>query len=63
MFKFAVLEALSAGLLEHRILCSLERHMKCGLGKCGHCQVGSAYVCQDGPVFTYEAARRLREAM
>jgi sulfite reductase subunit B len=63
MFKFAVLEALSAGLLEHRILCSLERHMKCGMGKCGHCQVGHAYVCQDGPVFTYEAARRLREAM
>jgi len=63
MFKFAVLEALSAGLPEHRILCSLERHMKCGLGKCGHCQIGNLYVCQDGPVFTYEQVRRLREGI
>jgi sulfite reductase subunit B len=63
MFKFTVLEALSAGLPEHRILCSLERHMKCGLGKCGHCQIGKVYVCQDGPVFTYEQARRLREGI
>jgi len=63
MFKFTVLEALSAGLPEHRILCSLERHMKCGLGKCGHCQVANLYVCQDGPVFTYEQVRRLREGI
>ena len=63
MFKFAVLEALSFGLPEHRILCSLERHMKCGLGKCGHCQIGNVYVCQDGPVFTYERVRRLREGI
>jgi len=63
MFKFTVLEALSMGLPEHRILCSLERHMKCGLGKCGHCQMGKVYVCQDGPVFTYEQVRRLREGI
>jgi len=63
MFKFTVLEALSAGMPEHRILCSLERHMKCGLGKCGHCQIRDVYVCQDGPVFTYEQVRRLREGI
>ena len=63
MFKFTVLEALSMGMPEHRILCSLERHMKCGLGKCGHCQIGKVYVCQDGPVFTYEQVRRLREGI
>ncbi len=63
MFKFTVLETLSMGLPEHRILCSLERHMKCGLGKCGHCQVGNLYVCQDGPIFTYEQVRRLREGI
>ena len=63
MFKFTVLEVLSAGLPEHRILCSLERHMKCGLGKCGHCQIGNLYVCQDGPVFTYEQVCRLKEGI
>ncbi|MBM4046468.1 MAG: oxidoreductase [Planctomycetes bacterium] len=63
MFKFAVLEALSAGVPEHRIVCSLERKMKCGLGKCGHCQIRHVYVCQDGPVFTYDQLRKLREGI
>jgi sulfite reductase subunit B len=63
MFKFAVLEALSEGVREHRIICSLERHMKCGVGKCGHCQIRGTYVCRDGPVFTYEEVKRLREGI
>jgi len=63
MYKFAVLEALSAGISENRILCSLERRMKCGLGKCGHCQIGGIYVCQEGPVFPYAQIKRLREAI
>ena len=63
MFKFAVLEALSEGIPENRIICSLERRMKCGLGKCGHCQIRNVYVCQDGPVFTYAQVKRLREGI
>jgi len=63
MFKFTVLEALAAGVPEHRIICSLERHMKCGVGKCGHCQIRGVYVCRDGPVFTYEQVKRLREGI
>jgi len=63
MFKFAVIEALGAGILENRIYCSLERRMKCGLGKCGHCQIGKTYVCQDGPVFTYSQIKRMREGI
>jgi sulfite reductase subunit B len=63
MYKFAVLEALSLGIPENRILCSLERRMKCGLGKCGHCQINGIYVCQEGPVFSYSQIKRLREAI
>jgi len=63
MFKFAVLEALSEGIPENRIICSLERRMKCGIGKCGHCQIRNVYVCQDGPVFTYAQVKRLREGI
>ncbi len=63
MFKFAVLEALSAGIPESRIICSLERRMKCGLGWCGHCQIRNVYVCKEGPVFTYEQVKRLREGI
>ena len=63
MFKFAVLEALSAGIPENRIICSLERRMKCGIGKCGHCQIRNVYVCQDGPVFTYAQVKRLKEGI
>ena len=63
MFKFAVLEALAAGIPENRCICSLERRMKCGLGWCGHCQIRSTYVCKDGPVFTYEQVKKLREGI
>ena len=63
MFKFTVLEALAAGVPEHRIICSLERHMKCGVGKCGHCQIRGIYVCREGPVFTYEQVKKLREGI
>jgi len=63
MFKFTVLEALAAGIPEHRIICSLERHMKCGIGKCGHCQIRGIYVCRQGPVFTYEQVKKLREGI
>jgi len=63
MFKFTVLEALAAGIPEHRIVCSLERNMKCGVGKCGHCQIRNVYVCRDGPVFTYDQVKRLREGI
>jgi len=63
MFKFAVLEALSAGIPESRCICSLERRMKCGLGWCGHCQIRNVYVCQEGPVFTYEQVKKLREGI
>jgi len=63
MFKFTVLEALSGGIPEGRIICSLERHMKCGVGKCGHCQIRGVYVCREGPVFTYEQVKRLREGI
>jgi len=63
MFKFAVLEALAAGIPENHCICSLERRMKCGLGWCGHCQIRDVYVCQDGPVFTYEQVKKLREGI
>lgn len=63
MYKYAILEALSAGVGETRILCSLERRMKCGVGKCGHCQIGNVYVCKDGPVFSYSQIKRLREGI
>jgi len=63
MFKFAVLETLSCGVPEHRIICSLERKMRCGVGKCGHCQIRNVYVCRSGPVFTYEQVKRLREGI
>ncbi len=63
MFKFAVLEALAAGIPETRCICSLERRMKCGLGWCGHCQIRGVYVCKEGPVFTYEQVKRLREGI
>jgi len=63
MFKFAVLEALAAGVPESRCICSLERRMKCGLGWCGHCQIRNVYVCKEGPVFTYEQVKKLREGI
>ena len=63
MFKFTVLEALSAGIPEGRIYCSLERHMKCGLGLCGHCQIRHVYVCQDRPIFSYRQVKKLREGI
>ncbi len=63
MYKYAILEALSMGVAETRILCSLERRMKCGVGKCGHCQIGNVYVCKDGPVFSYSQIKRLRGAI
>ena len=63
MYKYAILEALSLGIPEPRILCSLERRMKCGVGKCGHCQINNVYVCKDGPVFTYAQIKRLREGI
>jgi sulfite reductase subunit B len=63
MYKYAILEALSMGIPENRILCSLERRMKCGVGKCGHCQIGNVYVCKDGPVFSYSQIKRLREGI
>jgi sulfhydrogenase subunit gamma (sulfur reductase) len=63
MYKYAILEALSAGVPENRILCSLERRMKCGVGRCGHCQIGNVYVCKEGPVFSYAQIKRLREGI
>ncbi len=63
MYKYAILEALSMGIPESRILCSLERRMKCGVGKCGHCQIGNVYVCKEGPVFSYAQIKRLREGI
>jgi len=63
MFKFAVLEALSLGIPEGQIYCSLERRMKCGLGKCGHCQIRNIYVCQDGPIFSYQQVKVMREGI
>ena len=63
MYKYAILEALSAGVPESRILCSLERRMKCGVGRCGHCQIGNVYVCKEGPVFSYAQIKRLREGI
>jgi len=63
MYKYAILEALSVGIPESHILCSLERRMKCGVGKCGHCQVGNVYVCKDGPVFSYAQIKRLKEGI
>ncbi len=63
MYKYAILEALSMGISETRILCSLERRMKCGVGKCGHCQISNVYVCKEGPVFSYYQIKRLREAI
>jgi NAD(P)H-flavin reductase len=63
MYKYAILEALSMGISENRILCSLERRMKCGVGKCGHCQIGNVYVCKEGPVFSYSQLKRLREGI
>lgn len=63
MFKFVVLEALSRGIAEGNIFCSLERRMKCGVGKCGHCQVNHVYVCMDGPVFSYAQLKTMREGM
>jgi sulfite reductase subunit B len=63
MYKYAILETLSAGVPESRILCSLERRMKCGVGRCGHCQIGNVYVCQEGPVFSYAQIKRLREGI
>ena len=63
MYKYAILEALSLGIPESRILCSLERRMKCGVGKCGHCQISNVYVCKDGPVFSYAQIKRLREGI
>ena len=63
MYKYAILDALSMGIPEGRILCSLERRMKCGVGKCGHCQIGSVYVCKEGPVFSYSQIKRLREGI
>ncbi len=63
MYKYAILEALSMGITEGRILCSLERRMKCGVGRCGHCQIGNVYVCKEGPVFSYSQIKRLREGI
>ena len=63
MFKFAVLEVLTYGIPENKIICSLERRMKCGIGKCGHCVIRDVYVCQSGPVFTYEQVKKLREGI
>jgi sulfite reductase subunit B len=63
MYKYAILEALSMGIPESRILCSLERRMKCGVGKCGHCQIRNVYVCKEGPVFSYAQIKRLREGI
>jgi len=63
MYKYAILEALSLGIAESRILCSLERRMKCGVGRCGHCQIGNVYVCKEGPVFSYAQIKRLREGI
>ncbi len=63
MYKYVILEALSIGIPESRILCSLERRMKCGVGKCGHCQISNVYVCKEGPVFTYSQIKRLREGI
>ncbi len=63
MYKYAILEALSMGVPEGHILCSLERKMKCGVGKCGHCQIGNVYVCKEGPVFSYSQIKRLREGI
>jgi sulfite reductase subunit B len=63
MYKFVIKELLKKGLLENKIVISLERKMKCGLGKCGHCQINDKYVCQDGPTFTYDEIKGLEEAL
>jgi len=63
MYKYAILEALTLGIPESRILCSLERRMKCGVGKCGHCQIGNVYVCKEGPVFSYAQIKRMKEGI
>ena len=63
IYRFVIMECLSKGVQDDRILLSLERRMKCGLGKCGHCQVNSAYVCQEGPVFTFARLKELPEAI
>lgn len=63
MYKFVIRELQKKGIVEDRIIVSLERHMKCGLGKCGHCQIHDIYCCQDGPVFFYNRIKDLRGAI
>jgi len=63
MYRFAILEALSKGITEDKIIVSLERRMKCGLGKCGHCQIQHLYCCKDGPVFKYSEIKGIKEAI
>ncbi len=63
MYRFAILEALSKGITEDKIIVSLERRMKCGLGKCGHCQIQHLYCCKDGPVFKYSEIKGIQEAI
>ncbi|MBD3373592.1 hydrogenase [candidate division KSB1 bacterium] len=61
MIRFVILDLLSMGFPEDRIISTLERYMKCGVGKCGHCAIGHKYVCTDGPVFSYKQIKRLPE--
>jgi sulfite reductase subunit B len=63
MYRFVLMELLSKGIQDSRILLSLERRMKCGVGKCGHCQINNVYVCQKGPVFSYAQLKELPEAI
>lgn len=59
----ATMEKLSLwGVLEERIVTTLEAHMKCGVGKCGHCYIGGKFLCTDGPVFSLKDLRDIREA-
>lgn len=59
MMKFSALSLLQRGIMEDRIVVSLERKMSCGIGKCGHCKIDNTYICLEGPVFNYPQARKL----
>ena len=59
-----LLDELSAiGVVEDRILVTLERRMRCGIGECCHCVAGGRYVCRDGPVFSLSDLRKMPGAI
>lgn len=48
---------------EAKVQCqlSLERQIKCGMGICGSCAMDGKLVCRDGPVFSGEAALKIKD--